>query len=102
MCLDSLALALDALLTGLLGPWEVCDWDDKEAVAGVGNTGKSVVPSGECGEESEVSSCLDERNGWVSSGVQHEVADHETEEGQVEEEEEQEERDGGAERAYEE
>ena len=44
---------LSAPLTALVGPWEVSDWNDEEAVAAVGDTGKSVVPSGESGDDTE-------------------------------------------------
>lgn len=35
---------LAALLTSLLRPWEVGDWDKEEGVARVGHTGECVVP----------------------------------------------------------
>ena len=78
------------------------NWDDEEGVAGVGNTGESVVPSDEGSKESEDTTSLDESDVSSSSTIQDEVSDGQHEEGHVEEEEEQEEGNGRAECADEE
>lgn len=68
------------------------DRDDEEAVAGIGDTGKSVVPSGEGGEETkEATSLQDLGIGLAVRGEQ--VGDTQKQEGQVQEEEQKEERD---------
>lgn len=96
VCLDGVVNALAALFAGLLRPWEVSNWDDEEGVAGVGDTSKSVVPSGEGSQETKDTTSLDETGMSVLGVVEDEVADREEEEGHVEEEEEQEEGDGRA------
>jgi len=85
---------LAAHLAALVGPWEVGDGDDEEGIAAVGDTGESVVPRGEGGEDTEDTTSLDA--GFVGAVK---VANAEHEEGQVEHEEEEEEGYGGAERA---
>lgn len=58
--LDSIQLAtglavvhLAALLASLVGPWEVCNGNEEEGVAGVGDTGKSVVPGRICQSQNQ-------------------------------------------------
>jgi hypothetical protein len=74
-------------------PGEVDDREDEEAVAGVGDTRKSVVPSGESSQETEHTTSLG--NLGVGGGASTlQVGNTEQEEGQVQEKEEQEEGDG--------
>lgn len=87
-----IGLATAALAGG--GPGEVSDGDYEEAVAGVGDTGKGVVPGSKGGQETEeTTSLLDLGVGHVA-GATLEVTDAEQQEGQVQEEEEQEESNG--------
>ena len=67
----------------------------------VGDTGKSVVPSHESGEEAEITTGLDQGCAGGTTRVM-EVSSSEEEEGEIEEEEEEEECDGGLECAYQE
>lgn len=91
--LSHLALGLLTHATAGGRPGEVDDREDEEAVASIGDTGQSIVPSGECSEETEEStSLLDLDVGTVTAALQ--VSDTQQEEGQVQEEEEQEESDG--------
>lgn len=101
-CLDSLAVALDALLTGLLGPWEVSDWNDEKGVALVCNTREGIVPGDEGSEKSKHTTGLDQCDVNLSGIVQDKVSNSQEEEGHVESEEQQEEGDGRAECAEEE
>lgn len=68
--------------------------DDEEAVAGVGNTGQSIVPREEGSQQSEEATRLHDRS-IGSSTVMPEVADSEQQEGQIQREEKREERHGG-------
>jgi hypothetical protein len=74
------------------------DWDDKEAVPGIRNTSKGVIPSEERGKEAEVASTLDA--GFVYPRViSIEIPNTEQEERQIEGKEEHEEGDCRLERA---
>lgn len=68
------------------------DRDDEEAVAGIGDTGKSVVPSGEGGEETEEATSLQDL-GVGGAVLGEQVGDTQKQEGQVQEEEQEEESD---------
>jgi hypothetical protein len=74
----------------------VCDWDDEEGVAAVGDTREGIVPGCEGGEDSKCTSSLNAGGVWCAGAVL-EVTDSEHEEGEVEGEEQEEEGDGGAE-----
>lgn len=87
-----IGLATAALAGGR--PGEVSDGDDEEAVAGVGDTGKGVVPGSESGQETEQTTCLLNLGVGHVAGATLEVTNAEQQEGQVQEEEEQEECDG--------
>jgi hypothetical protein len=71
--------------------------DDEEAVPGIRNTSKGVIPREECGKEAEVASTLDAGRVYpLVIGI--EIPNTEQEERQVEGEEEHEERDRRLER----
>ena len=72
---------------------------DEEAVAAVGNTGQGVVPSGECSQETEETTCLDDGGVGLASGVPLQVTNTKQQEGQVQEQEEAEEGDSGSQSA---
>lgn len=94
MHLRDLAVSLAAAATAGSRPGEVGDGNDEEAVAGVGNTGKGVVPGHESRQQTEqTTGLLDLEVGETVLGQQ--VGDAEQEEGQVQEKEKQEEGDGG-------
>lgn len=76
-----------------VGPGEVDDRRDEEAVAAVGDTGEGVVPGGEGGQETEQAAGHDHVVVDLSLAVP-EVANAQHQEGQVEEEEDEEEGDG--------
>ena len=86
---------LVAPLTALVGPGEVCDGDDEEAVRAIGDTSESIVPSQERSHETE-GATGDDATALGSRAVVLEIADAEEEEGEVKGEEEGEEGDGGA------
>lgn len=73
--------------------------DDEEAVAAVGNTGQGVVPSGECSQETEETTCLDDGGVGLASRVPLQVTNTKQQEGQVQEQEEAEEGDSGSQSA---
>lgn len=75
--------------------------DDEEAVAVVGNTGESVVPSGESGHETEETTGHLDGLVRLTRGVTLDVTNTEEEESQVQEEEQEEEGDSGAQGAEE-
>ena len=104
-----LSLLLNCRLIGLHGgpalggPGEVCDGDDEEAVAVIGDTGEGVVPGQESSEDSKDTTSLDASRVGLSGGcVDVEVSGSQKQEGQVQGEEEEEESDGGFQRADEE
>lgn len=74
------------------------DGDDEEAVAAVGNTGQSVVPSKEGGQQSKETASLDDFGVRRVIHLDH-VSDGQQQERDIQGQEEQEERHGGAERA---
>lgn len=77
------------------------DRNDEEGVGRVGNTGESIVPGQEGGDDAKgAAGAQAARAGRAVLGLQ--VGDAQEEEGQVEGEKEQEEGDGGLERAEEE
>jgi hypothetical protein len=49
-------------LTALVRPGEVSDGNDEEGVAGVGNTGKGIVPGGESSDDTESTSSSEKGN----------------------------------------
>lgn len=73
--------------------------DDEEAVAAVGNTSKGVVPSGECSQETEETTCLNDGSVGLASRVPLQVTNTKQQEGQVQEQEEAEEGDSGSQSA---
>jgi len=81
---------LFAPLTGLLGPGEVCDGNDEEAVRVVRNTSQGIVPGEEGSKEAKVTTGLDARGVWFTATVVK-VANSEKEESQIKREEEREE-----------
>lgn len=81
-------------LAALVRPGEVGDGNDEERVAGVGNTGKGVVPGGESSEDTESTTSSEEGDVSVV-----EVRETQAEEGKVECEEEEEESDSRAQSA---
>jgi hypothetical protein len=74
----------------------VSNRNDKEAVAGVSNTGQGVVPGQESGEQCKESTSLDDALSRVAGRVADEVTDTKQQEGEIQREEEGEERDGGS------
>lgn len=84
-----------ARLTSLVGPGEVSDWDDEEAVAAIGNTGKGVVPGNEGSKDTKDTTGLDAA-GVGRAGAVLEVTNSEHQECKVKGEEQREERDGRA------
>jgi hypothetical protein len=72
--------------------------NDEERVASICNTGKGVIPSGECGQNAECASRADAAGVGVATAVA-EVADAKHEESHVKREEEEEEGDRGLQRA---
>lgn len=80
---------LAASLATLVRPGEVRNGDEEERVAAVGNTGKSIVPGGECGEDTKSTTSSDASNVGASS-IMLEVTDTQHEEGEIKSEEEEE------------
>jgi len=72
----------------------VGDGDDEEAVAGIGDTSESVVPSSEGGEETEQATSLEDLPVGLAT-LREQVGDTQEQEGQVQEEEQEEERNCG-------
>lgn len=92
--LGRLTFRLGTALTALLGPREVSNRDNEEAVAGIRNTGQGIVPREEGSQQSKEATRLHDR-GVGSSTVMPEVADSQQQEGQIQREEKREERHGG-------
>jgi hypothetical protein len=92
--LDGLTRGLSTA-TGSGRPGEVSNRDDEEAVAAVGNTSQGVVPSGECSQETEETTRLDDGSVGLASRVPLQVTNTKQQEGQVQEQEEAEEGDSG-------
>lgn len=99
--LDGLTGGLSTAATSSGGPGEVSDRHDEEAVAVVGQTGKSVVPGSEGGHETEETTSHEDRLVGGTGLVTLDVTDTEQQEGQVQEEEEGEEGNSGTESAEE-
>lgn len=100
--LDSLTVGLATTATAGRRPGEVSNRHDEEAVAVVGQTSQSVIPSGKGSQETEETTRHDDGLvGSTGGGVALDVTDTEQEEGQVQEEEKQEEGHGGTEGAEE-
>lgn len=70
--------------------------DDEEAVAGIGDTGKGIVPGQESSEKGKEAAGLDDAGGGRAISA-NKVTNTEQEEGHVQSEEEGEESHGGAE-----
>ena len=83
LCQSSLlVIGLFSPLTALVGPWEVCDWDDEETVAAVCDTGKGVVPGCKRSEDTKGTTSLDAC--FVGTGgAVVEVDNSEQEEGKI-------------------
>ena len=85
----------------LLGPWEVEDWDDEEAVRGVGNTCEGVVPGQESRENTEGATSPAKTN-VRRTILENEIVKSKHEEGQIQCKEQEEEGHSRLERADEE
>lgn len=96
--LDSVTSSLGTTLASLLGPREVSNGNDEEAVAGIGNTGQGIIPGQESSEKGKEAACLDDVGGGGAISA-NKVANTKQEEGHVQGEEEGEESHGGAEGA---
>jgi hypothetical protein len=83
---------LASSFAALIRPREVQDRNHEEAVAGIGETSESVVPSEESREDAEHATGLDSADAWCAV-IEVEVADTKAEEGEVKREEEREEHD---------
>lgn len=96
--LRELTLGLATAGTASGRPGEVSNGNDEEAVAVIGQTSESVVPSGERSQEAEETTSLDDggSGGAISA---NQVANTQQQEGDVQEEEQQEEGNGRAEGA---
>lgn len=66
--LNSRLLALIGNSTSLGGPGEVGDWDDEEAVAVIGDTSKSIVPSDEGSQDTKDTTSRDKFLLWSEFG----------------------------------
>lgn len=93
--LCELTVSLTTADTASGGPGEVSDGDDEEAVTGIGDTSKGIVPGGESSQETEETTGLLDVGVGVAVGTALQVGNTEQEESQVQGEEQHEEGDGG-------